>query len=261
MSMSMLTGQAGAATPRSGVLERVTLIMDCLAEAPGRLMLEEVAEITALPRSTVFRLLRQLSGLGWVQHDNDGYSQGPRLARGGVSTDFESLRSAACPVLNDLASLTGSVAHLGVMQGGFVDYVDKIGAGAAASVPSQVGTRIFAPEATCGMAMLAWIEPEEVEAVIRHSGVHRVEGMETLHQELGQIRRRNGIAFRDGSGRASGVSSVAVAIMGPAGPIAAVSVARRGSLPALAVGPLVVRAAESISAALFDRAGFDRAAG
>lgn len=254
-SVALPDGSLMDAAPRSGVLERVTLIMDCLGEAPGQLLLEDVAEITGLPRSTAFRLLRQLSGLGWVQHDTTGYLLGPRLARRGLASDFESLRAAACPALNDLASRTGMVAHLGVMQGGFVDYVDKIGAGAAASVPTQIGTRIFAPESTCGMAILSWLQPEEVDAIIEHSGVHRAGGRDTLHRELGEIRRRKGVAYRDGSGRASGVSSVGAAIVGADGPIGAISVARRGSVPMRTTGPLVLRAAESIAAALFERAG------
>ncbi len=241
--------------PRSGVLERVTLIMDCLGEAPGLLLLEDVAAITGLPRSTTFRLLRQLSDLGWAQHHAGGYVLGPRLARRGSSADFEGLRAAAGPVLNELASQTGLVAHLAVMQGGFVDYVDKIGAGAAASVPSQIGTRIFAPEATCGMAMLSWLDPEEVDQIIEHSGVRREGGMQALHRELGAVRRRQGIAYRDGSSRPSGVSSVGAAILGPAGPVGAISVARRGSVSVQTVGPLVLRAAESIAAVLAARAG------
>lgn len=67
--------------PRSGLLERATLIMDCLGEAPGHLALEEIAGITGLPRSTTFRLLGQLAALGWVRHDAEGYVLGPRLLR------------------------------------------------------------------------------------------------------------------------------------------------------------------------------------
>lgn len=240
-----LTGTA----PRSGVLERVTLIIDCLGEAPGQLTLEDVAAATGLPRSTAFRLLGQLCGLGWVRHDAEGYVLGPRLAYRS-STAFETLRAAASPVLNDLASKTGLVAHLGVMQDGFVDYVDRIGIGAEPAVPSRIGTRIFAPEAASGLAILSRLEPEEVDAIIEHSGVKRSGGNDVLHRELGDIRRRQGVAYRDGSSRPSGVSSVGAAIMGPAGPVGAISVACRGSMSVQAVGPLVVSAAEAIAASL-----------
>ncbi|MCC9196834.1 helix-turn-helix domain-containing protein [Arthrobacter sp. zg-Y820] len=255
----MFDGQQEDAGPRSGVLERVTLIMDCLGEAPGHLMLEDVAGITGLPRSTTFRLLRQLADLGWVGHEAEGYVLGPRLAYRGVLADFDGLRAAASPVLSELAGKTGCVAHLGIMHGGFVDYVDRIGAGAESSVPTRIGTRIFAPESTSGMAMLSWLAPQEVDAVIDHAGANRSGGRDVLHRDLGIVRRRGGVAYRDGSGGASGVSSVGAAILGPEGPVGAVSVARRGSIPLQSVGPLVRRAADAITAALHDStAGSER---
>lgn len=242
-------GAFTGAAPRSGVLERVTLIIDCLGEAPGHLTLEDVAAATGLPRSTAFRLLGQLCALGWVRQHAEGYVLGPRLAYR-TGTACESLRAAASPVLNDLASKTGLVAHLGVMQDGFVDYVDRIGVGPEPAVPSRIGTRIFAPEAAIGLAILSRLEPEEVDAIIEHSGVKRPGGHDLLHRELGVIRRRQGVAYFDGSSRPSGVSSIGAAIMGSAGPVGAISVARRGSVSLQAVGPLVVSAAGAVAASL-----------
>lgn len=246
----MFDAQQEAEGPRSGLLERATLITDCLGEAPGHLVLEDVAGITGLPRSTTFRLLRQLVGLGWVRHDAEGYVLGPRLAARGPSSDFEGLSAAAYPALNDLAAQTGMIAHLGIMRGGFVDYVDIIGTDATSRVPTRIGTRIHAPEATCGMAMLSWLEAEEVDAIIDSAGVNRTSGRDALHRELGVIRRRHGVAYRDGSARASGVSSVGAAILGPEGPVGAISVAGHGSVPFRSLAPLVRRAAEAVSAAL-----------
>lgn len=238
----------GAALNRSGVLERVTLIMDCLGEAPGHLLLEDVAGITGLPRSTTFRLLRQLAGLGWVGHGPGGYVLGPRLDRRGLSSDYGQLRAAASSVLNELAVQTGMVAHLGVLEGGFVDYVDKIGPDAA--IPTRIGTRIFAPEATCGMAILSWLDAEEVDAIIDHAGVQRAAARSELHRALRAVRRRQGLAVQEGSSRASGISSMGAAILGPDGPVGAVSLARRGSIPVQTAGPVLLRAAGSIAAAL-----------
>jgi len=241
----------GMRSRRAGVLERITTIMDCLAEAPGRMLLDEVVETAGLPRSTAFRLLSQLADFGWVDHGAGGYTVGPRLMHRGASADIEELRSYASPVLNDLASSTRSVAHMAVLRGGFVHYLDKIGGGVARTVPSQVGTRIVAPESTSGMAILAWLEPEEVASILEHAGLPRVVAGEGLHVELAAIRRRGGLAVMDGAVRASGISSIGAAVVGPAGPVAAVSVARRGPLSIREVGPAVTLAARRISTALF----------
>lgn len=249
----MFDAQREDAEPRSGVLERVTLIMDCLGEAPGHLMLEDVAGITGLPRSTTFRLLRQLANLGWVGHEAEGYVLGPRLSYRGVLSAFDGLRAAASPVLSELAVRTGYVAHLGIMNGGFVDYVDRVGAGAESSVPTRIGTRIFAPESTSGMAILSWLEPEEVDAIIEQTGVQRQGGLDTLHRDLRTVRRRGGLAYRYGSRLASGISSVGAAIICPEGPVGAVSVAHRGAIPVLDTGPLVLHAAAAIASTFSER--------
>lgn len=249
----MRGGEGMAGVARTGVLERVTLIMDCLGEAPGYLLLEDVAGITGLPRSTAFRLLSQLTDLAWVRHDAQGYVLGPRLSYRGLSADFEGLRAAARTELMDLAAATGMVAHLGVMRGGFIDYVDRTGAEGQAGVRTRIGTRIYAPESTSGMAILAWLDAAQVDAVIAGAGVERTSGRSALNRELSAVRRRQGIAFQDGRTRPSGVSSVGAAVLGDEGPVGAISLARRGNIPLQSVSPLLLRAADSIAAAF--RAG------
>lgn len=66
-----------APAQRPGVVERFTLILDAIASGPDRMYLEEITDITGLPRSTVFRLLAQLieqggssttpAATGWVR--------------------------------------------------------------------------------------------------------------------------------------------------------------------------------------------------
>jgi len=63
----------GCKAHRSGVVERVTLVMDVFGPHRRSAWLEEVADHTGLPRSTAFRLLRQLVELGWLE-------RGPRVS-------------------------------------------------------------------------------------------------------------------------------------------------------------------------------------
>ena len=250
---AMITSPDPAETPahRAGVLERVTLILDALGEAPGRLLLEDVTQVTGLPRSTTFRMLRKLTDLGWVDHATHGYSAGPRLTQHAPSSDQDEIRAAACSSLNGLASATGAVAHLGVMRSGFVQYVDKIGAGATPSVPSQIGVRILATEAVAGLAILAAMTPEDVDRTLRDTHLGPGRAGPSLHRELAAIRRHHGVAHWDGAERTSGISSVAAPVCGPYGPVAALSVAKRGQLRLNDIGPLVIRAARATSRELY----------
>lgn len=242
-----------AATPaaRTGVLERVTLILDALGEAPGRLLLEDVTQVTGLPRSTAFRMLRKLVDLGWVEHTTHGYSAGPRLTQHAPSSDQDEIRAAACSQLNKLASATGGVAHLGVLRSGFVQYVDKIGAGATPSVPSQIGARIPATEAAVGLAILAAMTPEDVDRTLSDARLSADRMPPALHRELASIRNHHGVAHWNGRNRPGAVSSLAAPVCGPYGPVAALSVARRGPLRINDIAPLVLHAARATSRELY----------
>ncbi len=244
---------APAPAKRAGVVQRVTQIVDALGEAPGRLLLEDVTQITGMPRSTVFRILRQLAELGWVDDTELGYSIGPRLRPDASTNEHEAIRSAASSALNQLASATGAVAHLAVLRSGFVVYLDKIGAGAAPTVPSQVGARILATEAAAGLAILASMSPEDVDSVLGQTGIASERWDESLHRDLFRIRQHHGIAQWAGANRNSGISSIAAPIMGPKGPVGALSVARRGALPMSSVAPLVTEAARVTSRRLFPK--------
>jgi len=239
---------------REGVVERVTQILDAFTDAPGRLLLEDITRITGLPRSTAFRILRQLVDQHWVEHDSRGYRLGPRLATFAArSCEYEDVRAAASVPLNELHLSTGAVAHLSVLEGGVVHYLDKIGGTAAASVPSRVGARIVASDTVSGRALLAFVSPEQVDAALASAlrGREHTMDLAALHRELAVIRQRQGVAISPGERRRSGISSIAAPVLGPRGPVAAISLAVRGPLPSSTFAPRLLQATRVVSRNLF----------
>lgn len=235
---------------RLGVVERVTQILDTFTDAPGRLLLEDITRITGLPRSTAFRILRQLIDQGWVEYDAPGYRLGTRLSMLAACTlDYEDVRAAASVALNELQLATGAVVHLSVLEGGVVHYLDKVGGAAASSVPSRVGARIVASDTVSGRSLLAFLPPERVDAIITAARGGNGQGLDlpALHRELTAIRQHQGIAVSAGERRHSGITSIAAPVLGPRGPIASVSVAGRGTLASASVAPLVLRAARVVA--------------
>ena len=239
---------------RLGVVERVTQILDTFTDAPGRLLLEDVTRITGLPRSTAFRILRQLVDQHWVEHDSRGYSLGARpsilAASAGGSED---IRAAAAVALNELHLTTGAVVHLSVLEGGVVHYLDKVGPAAAATVPSRVGARILATDTVSGRTLLAHLTPEQVDAALLSAlnGRRPTMDMAAIHRELSTIRQRHGVAISEGASRPTGISSISAPVLGPRGAVAAISVASREFLRPGSVVPLVVQAAGCVSRNLF----------
>ena len=242
-------------TRRSGVVERVTMVMDVFGPHRPCARLEDVADHTGLPRSTAFRILRQLVSLGWLEHGPDGFRLGRRLQElHGCTVDYTDIRAAASTVLNDLNLKTGAVCHLGVLEGSFVHYLDKVGGAATYSVPSRVGARLGADETVTGLALLAQMPPEDVD--LRYATDQRRttrDGMtiEQLHRRLDRVRRRRGLAFSDAERCGMGISSMAAPVLGSHGVVAAISVAARRPMQVEGLGPLVAAAARTTSARLF----------
>ncbi len=227
------------------MVERMTLIMDAFDSPTTRLTLEQVAQITHLPRSTAHRILEQLVGLSWLEHACAGYFLGARsLGLGGSGRGDLHLRESAATVLHELQMRTGLVAHLAILEGGDVHCLDKIGGRLAKDVPSRVGGRMPAHRTSLGKAMLAWLPAEEVESICL------IGEFDILHQELSRTRGRSGLAFERGECFAN-IGSVACAVRGPEGPVAAISLAGQVEMPLERVAPLVVAAAREVSQDLF----------
>ncbi len=245
------------------MVERMTLILDAFETPRSRLTLEQVAAATGLPRSTAHRILDQLVRLEWVSHSSGGYALGSRsLGLGGQGGGHPELREAAAEHLHELHVRTGLVVHLGVLDGSRVLYLDKIGGRGASAVPSRVGGRSPAHCTALGKAMLAWREPEAVDARVRaHLYRHTdasITDLPRLHRELHRVRERHGLAFEHGEYVAD-VSCVAAAVHSPDGPVAAISMVGDRRTPLERVAPLVVEAAREIGRTLeITTAGWSR---
>jgi DNA-binding IclR family transcriptional regulator len=236
------------------MVERMTLILDAFPQRTSRLTLEEVARATHLPRSTAHRILDQLVRLQWLDHTSFGYSLGRRALQLGGGDDAGELRTAASPFLHDLMLRTGLTVHLAVLDEGQVRYLDKLGGRFATSVPSRVGGHAPAHSTALGKAMLAWLDPEDIEERVGAAMSRRTEStiidLNALHQEMHRIRTRRGLAFEQGE-CFEHIGCAAAAVQAPEGPIAAISLVGDAGTQLQRVGPLVLDAARQISLSLF----------
>lgn len=257
MSTATLSTDEGAPTRRElppSMVERMTLIMDTFEARASQLTLEQVAHRTHLPRSTAHRILDQLVRLEWVEHRANGYCLGRRaLSLAGRDEGHGDLRSAAAPVLHELHVRTGLVAHLAVLEGAGVYYLDKVGGRSATRVPSRVGGRAPAHCTALGKAMLACLDAEAVDARLADRLGRRtrstIDDLGLLHQELNRIRSRRGLAFE----RAEcfpDIACVAAAVRCDDGLLASISLVGDADTPLERVAPLVVDAARRVLAEL-----------
>lgn len=243
---------------RSGVGDRLLDVLESFAEGPWHQTLDEVQQSTGLPRATVHRMLQLLVRRGWLEHSPAGYRLGARMlgaAHGTVS--YRTLRAAAAQALLDLHRASGAAAHLSVLEGAMTCHLDKVASGLAwQEVPSHIGVRLPATETAAGLSILAQLPPEDVDRVLQlqqEAGVAAVDRV-WLDHELAAVRRRRGVALKDGRHRASGINTAAAAVQGPNGPVATISIAWKRAQPTpSAAAALVLEAVRRTAAELTRR--------
>jgi IclR family KDG regulon transcriptional repressor len=243
------------------VIDRAVAILEALGTRDDDLSLFELAERLDLHKSTIHRLLMVLERHRLVErHPESGkYGLGLKLFElGSKAFDRLGLGERARPYLERLAAETGETAHLCTLEAGEVLYLEKVEPSRTVRVPSSVGRRNPAHCTAVGKALLAFLPPTEVDALIRDRGLkaytrHTLTTPALLKRELRAIRDRGyaiddeeieeglrciGAPVRDHSGRV-------VASMSIAGPAFRLTRAK-----ITGAARLVTKAADALSAEL-----------
>ena len=95
-------------------LERLLVVLECVAEAQGEANLSLIASATRLPKPTVHRLLATLVASGLVTATGPNrYASGGRLARLlQIMRDPDSIAALARPTLRRLADVTNETCYM-----------------------------------------------------------------------------------------------------------------------------------------------------
>ena len=209
-------------TTPTAVIDRISLVLDAF-DGPGRLTLAQIVRRTGLPRSSAHRMLERLVQLRWLRRSGRDYELGMRLVElGSLAVHQDRLVRAAGPLLGELHRATGLVAHLAVLDGPDVVYLDKVGDRMSDAVPTRVGGRQPAHCTAVGKAILADRDQDaELDLRVRKTK-YSISTSAQLAVELAKVRA-HGVAFeREES--LLGFGCVAAPIGNPGEAVAAVSV-------------------------------------
>jgi DNA-binding IclR family transcriptional regulator len=240
---------------RPSVLARATWILDLFLSGSEVCLLEDIAHDTGLPRSTAFRLVTQLVDLGWLVHDSRGgyrlgsraHALGARTMSGTGGHEYAELRSVAARLLTHLHRRTQAAVHLGVLEGGYLYYLDTVGGIEADQLPSRVGTRVLAYHTAMGRALLATLPPEQVDGLYANDPPRGpVRDLPRLHQELATARARNGLVLVHADSSPIQVAAVAAPVPGLSEARAAIGVTAPAPFHPELSAPLVLAAARRI---------------
>jgi len=183
------------------------------------LTLSEVAARADLDRGTAFRLIQTLIELGYLQP----VPQSRRFRLGLACLDLGytvlshgSLRAIVEPLLRALVPEVGDAASLGILDGGDVIYLARVGAGLDRhKMDRRPGTRIPAYSAALGHVMLAHLaRDEQIERLEARPRVKLSErtltDLDALLARLDLVRKK-GHAVSDGE-NAYGLRTLATPI-------------------------------------------------
>ena len=132
----------------------------------------ELAEAVEGNKSTVYRFLNTLSGLGYASQNvkNEKYSLTLKLFQVGVQAlNRLDLHKAALPVMEELAVSTNETIHLAAMEGDHIFYLDKIESSLTLRVAMGSAQGRFA-KAYCtgvGKTILSWQSEAKKEAFLK----------------------------------------------------------------------------------------------
>jgi DNA-binding IclR family transcriptional regulator len=148
-------------------VDRAADLLKTVANSRRPLTVVELASATGLNRSTAWRLLATLDRHGLVERDpvTQRYSVGYAILQIAAAGDYDALVRRARPVLERLALDTGETANLAVAKRFNLVYVDQVEAPQVMS-PNWLGRSVALHATSSGKAFLAWLPPEEREALI-----------------------------------------------------------------------------------------------
>ncbi|MDF1734640.1 MAG: IclR family transcriptional regulator [Minwuia sp.] len=194
----------------------------------GSVSLNDIADATGAPKSSLLGLLQGLLDEGCVHREPDGtYSLGLRFLRLATHAVFgEQMVDILRPVLSELMTETGETAVLGILSADqqMITYLDRVECLNPIRYTVGPGDQRELHCTAGGKLLLAYMEPSHLDRYL--DSVHRTRFTPTtitdrrkLLTELNRIRE-DGLS-RTSDERIAGASGLAVPVFGPDGDVAA----------------------------------------
>ncbi len=209
-------------------IEKGLLLIRALAASRDGMTLAEVASVTGLNRSTIYRLSEILEKGGWIQAP--GSRDGPRRVAVGptmlglsilISNTYDTTARLQ-PVIDRLAASVVETVHVGVLEQSEIVHIARAVPESGTPFAAEMGTRDAAHWTALGKALLSTMDPNDVRRLYPGETLPRrtpatLGSVSDLLADLGRIRER-GYALDDEESR-PGVRCVGAPVFGPAGQV------------------------------------------
>jgi IclR family KDG regulon transcriptional repressor len=151
-------------------LDKALDILDCFSFQRKELSLAEISKATTLNKTTVKRLLSNLTRRNYLQEDTQSkrYSLGIHLFElGGIVFSSLDLRKAASSAMDQLEKATNNPVVLGIPMGTQLVYGDKREGSRGIQIAWDLGTMRPLHFGMLGMVLIAHVPPEKADKILK----------------------------------------------------------------------------------------------
>lgn len=179
------------------VTQRVFAVLEALSQhAKAGVPLEEVTQISGLPKTTVFRLLYSMHKLGFVEQDPETglYSLSGRFFELGTNAlPYQRLTVLARPLMQTLLLSFGESVNLAVPRLGGAIYISVLESPKPHRVAASIGGFSFLHSTSVGKCVAAYLPAGELDKHLRRHGMppftpNTTVSRQGLEEELGRVR-------------------------------------------------------------------------
>jgi IclR family acetate operon transcriptional repressor len=227
------------------VLDRIIAILDAVKDAGGTATITDLSAYTGMPKSTVSRLVADLTSQRYLERTDEGVVLGLRLFELGARASLpRRLLAAAAPVIRNLCTATGERVGLWVYQGTDMVSIAAV-AGRLPMLSTRAGARSPALTTASGKAYLAFCADQSVvdrvsAPLVRGAAADFRDELSHVRDSLLAVDR--GVAYPGILAVASPVLAADRAVLG------AISIAGpTGAMDPDRVGPLVRSAGATVT--------------
>ena len=179
------------------VIERMTRLLDALAESPSPASLKQLGQAAGLHPSTAHRILTAMVNERMVERAEQGnYRLGMRLIElGNLAKSRVSVREIALPHMRELHAATGEAVNLSVRREDEIVYIERTSSGRSMMrVVNVIGGRAPLHITAVGKLFLLEDGTAGVRAYAARTGLHghtrnSLSSLSALEEDLEKARR------------------------------------------------------------------------
>lgn len=202
-------------------LARGLSVLECFGqEKRDRYTLSELAKRLNMPKSSLYRILKTLAGMGYLRYEEHSkhYYLGVRvMSLGFALLQGMELREIARPYMEMLSHECNKTVNLTILDGMEMVYVERVSVRSIRAYNIGVGSRIRLWDSAVGKAALAYMDPPTVFEMLKQAkkdsdfAVDESTFMNTLEDV-----RKNGFAENNQEQRA-GIIAIAAPVFSSKG--------------------------------------------